>query len=59
MDRGIDMSITISKFQPLMGGLYLVLPRYISDKNVHRRKQIEDDNCLRWALRFACFFRKK
>ena len=44
------MNITISKYQPLRGCSYIVLPKStcINVKN-------KDNNCLRWALRSALF----
>ena len=49
------MNITISRYQPLRGGSYIVLPEYISDKKHASTYTNEDDHCLRWVLRSARF----
>ena len=49
------MNITISRYQPLRGGSYIVLPEYISDKKHASTYKNEDDNCLKWVLRSARF----
>ena len=49
------MSITISKYQPLNGGSYIKLPKYISNKKAIINVKNDDDNCLRWALRAALY----
>ena len=55
MDRVMGMRITISKYQPLRGGSYIILPKYIYDKKTCINAKNKDDNCLRWVLRSARF----
>ena len=51
----MGMSINISKYQPLRGGSYKKLPKYISDKKACINVKNKDHDCLRWALRSAIF----
>ena len=49
------MNITISKYQPLRGSSYIVLPKYINAKKACINVKNKDDNCLRWTLHSARF----
>ena len=51
----IDMRVTIARYQPLRGGSYIVLPKYISSKKACINVNNKDDNCLKWALRSTVF----
>ena len=55
MARVVSMQIAILRYQPLRGGSYLVLPKYIRDKTACINVKNKDDNCLMWALRSARF----
>ena len=55
VDRVVSMNINISRYQPLRGCSYLVLPKYISNKKACINVKNKDDDCLRWVLRFAIF----
>ena len=55
LERIETLWLNIANYQPLQGGSYIDLPKYLKDKQAIINVKNEDDNCLRWSLRSAMF----
>ena len=55
IERIETLWLNIAKYQPLRGGSYIDLPKYIKDKKAVINVKNIDSNCLRWSLRSALF----
>ena len=52
--KGISAAyLRISRFEPLRGGSYMPLPKFIQSKKANIKNK--DDRCLRWVMKAAKF----
>jgi len=51
----LDAFVNVSRYQPLRGGSYIILPEKLKNKKVIINVKNRDNQCLRWALRAALF----
>ena len=47
--------LRISSYNPLRGGSYMPLPKFIKTKGAVINVENKDDQCLRWAIKAALF----
>ena len=54
--KGISVAyLSISRFEPLRGGSYMPLPKFIQSKKAVVNIKNKDDRCLRWVMKAARF----
>ena len=53
VDRVQTLWLDITRYQPLRGGSYILLPAAVRSKKAIINVKNRDDHCLRWALRAA------
>ena len=55
VDEILEAYINVARYQPLLGGSYMVLPSKLKNKKAILNIQNRDNQCLRWAIRAALF----